>query len=276
MGIEVSSSYLRTLSTNEIREPMEIQTEGPVPINLMGTSDVLRSEAISAFNGVREAILSSGQKRELLFSDTDWNNPNYDNYVIEAINRQRLNNTGEFGKQIDAYEIGRILLENRDIYRPELPILVVNVDLNLIDDRGKCKNFILGVTDNQNRFAIQSLTRIADGTKPGDLRNAVIRRALRQAAGRLLGLPGKERINALEEGYCVNICTMRKANSVDDLKRYAMQESAQRDYFCGDCRKDFDILRCENNSLVSLSREGMINEEYRSFPSSNNGDYMLK
>lgn len=233
----------------ELQRRAELRRNYLVPIYFMHTSDVPQREARAASLGVADALVASGQERQIVnfgsqaFGHGEYSSPDW--YVAEAYRRQPLRRNAGYGPQIDVHEVGRLFANEPFQEQPHWEVFVVNQDLNGRGRDGNYINFVFGSTDTMFPSSVQSITRLMAEVPEGDLRDAMIRRLLRHEVGHMFGLPTTGRPNTEEKlgTHCTNPCTMRQGMSIPEWANLTVQEHNSGIHFCSDCRHDLAEAR---------------------------------
>jgi predicted Zn-dependent protease len=232
----------------------EIRSKFLVPLYVMWASDVPSNIADAAVEGVRDAMIASGQDRGLaiLGSDTflpgDFSNADW--YVREASRRQDLVRNAGYGNQLDAGQFAGLFRDEPWQVEPHWEVLIVNQDLNCrVGD--SYINFVFGVTNPIFAYSVQSARRLTAGVRDLDLQKELVRRVLRHEVGHMFGLPMRNENTTENLGkHCTNICTMRQGLSTQEWSNQWREETDRGVQFCGNCLSD---LAQSKNYYKSLS-----------------------
>lgn len=211
-----------------------------VPIHFMVSSNVPPDVAQAALAGVTDALVASGQERQLVpvegqpgYLSADW-------YIEGALGRQRELRESGFGAQVEIEELLRQVALAEPQQQPHWGVLVTNSDLT-----AEGLNFVFGATNREAFSTVQSVRRFVETVTDPRLRNAMISRLFRHETGHLLGLPTDQRPNTEENlgAHCTNVCTMRQGVSIQAWARNTVEEFKSGVHFCEDCRQDLAEAR---------------------------------
>ncbi len=229
---------IRVSHDHEMARRAELRHDYLVPLYVMWSSNVPLPEAQAALHGVVDAVNASGQRREIValgsrpwsegaFSNADW-------YVEEARRRQQeVRNLGH-GQQLNVDHLIHQFYEEPWQANPHWEVAIVNTDLY-----ADGTNFVFGVTQPDFAASVQSVRRLIDSVRAGELRTAMVRRLLRHEVGHMFGLPGRNYHVEQKLGrHCTNVCTMRQGMSLPEWAQLTQQEERYQVHFCNDCMSD--------------------------------------
>ncbi|PIR79884.1 MAG: hypothetical protein COU25_03075 [Candidatus Levybacteria bacterium CG10_big_fil_rev_8_21_14_0_10_35_13] len=216
----------------------EVRRNLLVPIHVMWTSNVLDDAARHAQAGVVDALMASGQERDLAIIGSETIVPgdfeNADWYVQRAYTSQSLRRNVGFGPQLDTSQFGRLFTTEPLQQNPHWDVLIVNYDLNARVN-GEFINFVFGETNPGFPYSVQSIRRIEEATKDRGLNLAMIRNILRHEVGHMFGLV--RRAEAVESlgSHCPNVCSMKQTLSIRELIENTIAVENQKQHFCNNC-----------------------------------------
>lgn len=219
-----------------------------VPLYVMWTSDVPGKEAQAALQGTRDAVLASGQNREVVVLGSNawgtgpFSSPNW--YIEEALNRQSLRRDVGFGPQIDVNRVIELFYQEPWQVNPHWEVFIINQDLNDTDESGRYINFVFGATNTEFHASVQSITRLMADVSNEPLRLRMIQRLLRHEVGHMFGLVARSYNVEQKLGlHCSNICSMRQGLSIGEWAQLTEQEDSRGIQFCDDCISDLARIR---------------------------------
>ena len=208
-----------------------------VPVHFMVSSDVPRAVAQAALAGTTDALIGSGQERQLVevqpqrgkpYTDADW-------YIDNALARQEGRRDAGYGSQVYLEEVLDLIALAEPHERPHWKVLVTAQDLT-----AEGLNFAFGATTPDTASTVQSVRRFMEAVPESRLQSEMIRRLFRHEFGHLLGLPSAHRPNTEENlgNHCTNLCTMRQGLSTVEWAELTVEEVENGTHFCTDCRMD--------------------------------------
>lgn len=223
----------------EYRRQVEARREFLVPIYMQSSKDVPFELSMAALQGTYDALIASGQQRDIenfgtMQSTVDYGSTQW--YIDQTYKTQSQTIDFGYGKALDAPTLLGLFYEEPWQQIPHWELIVVNNDLVQKSSEGNT-HFLMGLTNPDFPASVISIRRFMEERYDG-YRSRMVRRLARHEVGHMFGLVQNER--GVTGSHCNEVCTMRAVGNPEQFIHQMQQEDQYRIKFCAPCLSDLE------------------------------------